>query len=548
MKRVAIIVAAMSGWAMVLGWAPAAADTVYVHANGYTLDVAGKVERFATLVVGDDGRVKATLVDGAAPPKGRAVDVHGRTLFPGLIDAHGHVRLLGQQALSVDLSETTSLDAALALVRKATGKAAWVTGVGWNQEAWKLGRFPTAAELDKAIADRPVWLERVDGHAGWANSRALAMAGVTAATKDPPGGRVERDAAGNPTGVFVDDARALVTSHIPPATPRENDAAIAKALAIMASVGLTGVHDAGITRTSWDSYRRLAASGRLTARVYAMALGPKALADLAPHGPIMWEYDDHLALMAMKLLADGAMGSRGGWLKAPYSDAPGQTGLRFYDEGLLRRMVLDATAKGFQVNIHAIGDAANGAVLGAFATVPEARRKALRLRVEHAQLVSPEDLPRFARLGIIASIQPTHATSDKDMAEARLGPARLAGAYPMKTLLDTGARLAGGSDFPVEPPNPFFGIHAAVTRQDQDNQPPGGWRPRDRLDLPQALALFTIGAAWAGHAEDKVGRLAPGLWADFILLDRDPFAIPASDLWKVKVDETWLAGKRVYKR
>jgi predicted amidohydrolase YtcJ len=528
--------------------APALADTVFTHATGYTLDAKGDVQRFATLVVGDDGRVKETLADGAPLPKGKQVDLQGRVLMPGLIDAHGHVSSLGRRALSVDLQDTSSLAEAQARIKAARQQTAWRLGGGWNQEQWRLGRFPTAAELDAVVSDRPAWMTRVDGHAGWANSRAIALAGVTAATPDPPGGRIERDASGKPSGVFVDAAKALIEQHIPPETPAEHDAEIAKALQIMASVGLTGVGDAGINKPTWDAYRRAAAKGRLTARIYAMALGPDNRAAIAPDGPIPWSADDRLAMMAMKLLEDGALGSRGAWLRQPYSDAPGQTGLRFHDEGALRRMVLDATAKGFQVNIHAIGDAANGAALGAFATVPEARRQALRLRVEHAQIVSPDDQPRFARLGVIASIQPTHATSDKDMAEARLGPARMAGGYPMKTLLDTGARLAGGSDFPVESPNPFFGLHAAVTRQDHDNQPPGGWRRQDALTLPQALALFTIGAAYANHAENKVGTLEPGKWADFILVDRDPFAIPPADLWKVQVDETWLAGKRVFRR
>ena len=376
----------------------------------------------------------------------------------------------------------------------------------------------------------------------------MALAGVTAATPDPPGGRIERDAAGNPTGVFLDNARELVRSKIPLETARDADAAMAKALAIMASVGLTGVGDAGIDKATWDSYLRLAAKGQLTTRVYAMALGPKNLAAIAPNGPIPWDHDDHLALMAMKLLADGALGSRGGWMKADYSDAPGQRGFPIYDEGLLRRMILDATAKGFQANVHAIGDAANGAVLGAFAAVPEARRAKLRLRVEHAQVVSPEDLPRFARLGVIASVQPTHATSDKDMAEARVGKARLAGAYAYRTLLDSGARIAGGSDFPVESPNPFYGLYAAVTRQDRQGNPPGGWRPREALTLTQALAAFTIGAAYAEHAEDRIGSLTPGKWADFIIVDRDVFAGPPSAIWKAQVMETWVGGKRVFRR
>ena len=531
---------------------PALADTAYVNANGYTLGDDGTLRRFATLVVDNAGKVKATLPAGASAPRGKKVDLKGRTLLPGLIDAHGHVMSLGERALAVDLSETISLAAAQAAVKANPGArssgSAWIRGGGWNQERWGLGRFPTAAELDSVTGNRPAILRRVDGHAVWVNSAAIKLAGITAATPDPAGGRIERDAAGNPNGVLVDAAMKLVAAVVPPLSPAENDAALVKSLAIMASTGLTGAHDAGIDRPTWDRYRRFAARGKLTARLYAMAYGPDNRDAIAPDGPIGWRDGDRLAMMAMKLQADGALGSRGAWMVDDYSDAPGNKGLPFFDEGNLRRIILAASAKGFQANVHAIGDAANGAVLSAFAAIPVNQRSALRHRDEHAQILNTGDLPRFARLGIIASIQPTHATSDKGMAEARVGEARLAGGYAWKSLIDSGARIAAGSDFPVEPPNPFYGLHAAVTRQSRDGQPLQGWRMAEAMTLTQAFAAFTTGAAWAGHAEGKVGTLTPGKWADFIIIEQDPFTIAPGDLWKVTIDETWLAGQRVFRR
>lgn len=532
---------------------PAAARLIVENANGYTLGVDGQLARFGTLVVGDDGKVEATLPPGSTATRrsgDRRLDARGQTLLPGLIDAHGHVLALGQRALAVDLSGAASLDAAIGAVRAQArrGGGGWVVGGGWNQERWGLGRFPTAAELDRAVSDRPAFLERIDGHAGWANSRALALAGITASTPDPVGGRIERDAGGAATGVLIDTAMALVSDRIPAPTAGQADRALTNALGQLAAVGLTGVHDAGITAADWSRYQRFAKAGKLTARIYAMAAGAAELKAAAPNGPTGWLNGDLLALSALKLQADGALGSRGARLKADYSDAPGQRGLTLIDDLTLRNTVFEATGKGFQVAIHAIGDAANSQVLTALATIPDAEREVLRPRLEHAQVIGADDMARVARLNVIASVQFTHATSDKGMAEARLGPQRMAGAYAWRALLASGARMAGGSDFPVEPPNPFFGLHAAVTRQDRAGQPAGGWRADQGLTVNEAFAAFTTGAAYAGFAEDKAGSLTPGKWADFILVDRDVFQVPPTDLWRVGVNETWLAGKRVFRR
>lgn len=534
---------------------PLSAKTLIVNANGYTMTGGGELKQFAGLLVGDDGKVAALLVKGDKDPVLGAgdyrMDAGGRTLLPGLIDAHGHVMHLGYQALSIDLSNTTSLDEALEKIRvyvAANPRARWIRGGGWNQVAWKLGRFPTAAELDRAVADRPVLLSRVDGHAVWGNSLAVKAAGVTAATKDPAGGRIERGVSGAPAGVFVDAAQDLIERAAPPPTGAEAEAALAKALEIMGSVGLTGVGDAGVSPEEWTLYRSFGDAGRLTARIYALAGGMQALDQIAPVRPLPWLYEDRLTLQAVKLYGDGALGSRGAWLKAPYADDPKNSGLQFVADAKLQNWISRASFAGFQVAVHAIGDAANKQVLDAYALNAPTYGKALRHRIEHAQIVSPGDLPRFAALGIIASMQPTHATSDKAMAADRVGEDRLAGAYAWKTLLTSGAHLALGSDFPVESPNPFFGIHAAVTRQDHADQPDGGWRPQEALSRAEAFAGFTTGAAYAEKMEDRIGTLEPGKWADFILVDRDIFTVPAQDIWKTTVDETWLAGRRVFVR
>lgn len=533
---------------------PTPARTYIANANGYTLDAQAKLERFTGLLIGTDGKIDRVLHAGDAEPLllpgDYRLDATGRTLMPGLIDAHGHVMELGRAALSVDLRGAKNIDEALDRVRAyaaANRQAKWILGSGWNQVVWGRG-FPTAAELDRAVADRPVYLARVDGHAGWANSAAIRAAGVGSATRDPVGGRIERGPGRAPSGVFVDGAQALIARRIPAPTPAEDEAALTKALAIMASVGLTGVHDAGITPETWRLYRMFGDEGRLTSRIAAMAGGMEALDAIAPLRPTPWLYEDRLRLATVKLYADGALGSRGAWLKAPYSDDPGNRGLRFHPDTVIKNWISRANFLGFQVAVHAIGDAANAQVLDAYAENRAAYGDQRRNRIEHAQIVDVADLPRFAALHVIASMQPTHATSDKAMAAERLGEARLQGAYAWRTILASGARVAFGSDFPVEPPNPFFGLHAAVTRQDREGSPPGGWRPQEAVTLIEALAGFTTGAAYAGFAEDKVGRLAPGYWADFLLVDRNPFAGAPGDLWRVQVEETWVGGKRVFAR
>jgi predicted amidohydrolase YtcJ len=539
-----------------LALAPAvqAADLLVDNVNGYTLDSHGKLQHFQALLV-DQGKVVATgshaeLASRAGDAK--VIDGHGKTLLPGLIDAHGHVLELGYARNNVDLAGTQSLDEALAKVKAyaaAHPDAKWILGSGWNQEIWKLGRFPTAKELDTAVADRPVWLSRVDGHAGWANSAAIKLAGVNKASKDPSGGRIERDASGNPAGVFVDGATALINAKVPAPTPQQKVAALDTALAEMASVGLTGVGDAGIDLANYELYRQYADQHKLTARIYAMILGTGDDFDtISKDGPLIGYGNDFLTVRAVKLFADGALGSRGAAMLAPYSDDPHNRGLLFLKPAELTADIGKALGKGYQVAIHAIGDHANREVLDSYAAAYKTHPDgiALRNRVEHAQIVSLEDIPRFVPLRLIASMQPTHATSDMNMAEDRIGHERIKGAYAWQRFLKQGTIVAGGSDFPVESPNPFYGLYSAITREDHAGQPPGGWYPDQDMTPAEALRAFTLDAAYAEHAEKTLGTLEPGKWADFILIDHDIFKDPASKIWNTKVLQTWVGGKQVY--
>jgi hypothetical protein len=528
--------------------------TVVADVHGYTL-VGGNLHPFTALAF-EAGKVLETGDSASLRSKyatAHVIDGHGKTLIPGLIDAHGHVLDLGLQSVQVQLTGTKSLREAQQKIRayaKANPRRAWLVGGGWNQVIWNLGRFPTAQELDAVIADRPAALDRIDGHATWLNSEALHAAGITKDTRDPSGGRIERDAAGNPSGVLVDQAMALVEAVIPKLNDTERLAALRAAVTHMNSVGLTGVGDAGVGADVIASYKELADQGRLSVRIYAMIADTgEDFRVLSKDGPLLGYGNDRLTVRSVKLFADGALGSRGAALLAPYSDKPEQRGLLFMTEADMQHKIETALKAGYQVNIHAIGDAANHQVLDAFeAAYRTVGGRQLRNRIEHAQVVELSDIPRFKQLDLIASMQPTHATSDKNMAEARIGPDRLKGAYAWRTFLDQGTVIAGGSDFPVESDNPFFGLHAAVTRTDHEDQPTGGWHPEQAMTLLEAFRAFTLDAAYAEHQEQSLGSLEPGKWADFIVIDRDLFKIPPADIWRIRVEQTWLAGERVYSR
>lgn len=530
---------------------PALADGIIDNVDGITLNEKGEVVHFTGMVLGRDGMIVQLVARGEKMPRKMEwrIDMKGQVMIPGMIDAHGHVMELGFQKLSLDLSATNSLAEAQASITAyaAANPAKWIRGGGWNQERWKLGHFPTAADLDAVVGDRPVWLSRVDGHAGWANSLAMRTAGITAATKDPPGGRIERDAKGNPTGVFVDAATLLIERVVPKPTPRDRNGAFLAAQDALLAFGITATADMGTSVEDWLTYRRMGDMGLLKVRIMSYGAGVDTALEVAGQGPTPWLYNDRLRMGGIKLYADGALGSRGAWLKAPYADAAGQTGLGFLSDDQLLNLMSRGSMDGFQIAVHAIGDRANSQVLDAIEVLSD-NFKDRRWRIEHAQIVDPKDLPRFGKFGTIASMQPVHQTSDMHMAEARLGLDRLGGAYAWRSMLRNGSRLAFGSDYPVESPDPFAGWVTAFTRADADLQPPGGWRPEEMLTREEAWAGFTIGAAYAGFAEGKFGRLGPGMRADFIVIDRDPLLASPSELRRTQVLETWVGGERVWQK
>lgn len=545
----AMVLGAMSGAGLAAEVTVLTADRIHTsdprrpEVQAMAWDSAGRL-----LALGDAAEMRAKY------PQAERVEAAGKTVIPGLIDAHGHLMGLGFALMRADLTGTRSKQEIVERLRAYASqlpKDAWLLGGGWDQNDWPEKRFPTAADLDAAFPDRPVWLERVDGHAGWANSAALrAVAAKSARSLEgdwqPDGGRIER-AGGKPDGVFVDGAMGLVYAVIPPADDATREQAAAKAFDAAVRHGLTGVHDMGVSREDLALFKRFADQGRLPLRVDAYADGDgNALADLCANG-LYRHSGGRLEMRGVKLYIDGALGSRGAAMLEEYSDDHGNRGLLVTDPASYETAVRKARGCDVQVATHAIGDRGNRIVLDTYQKVlGDGAGSDHRWRIEHSQIVAPEDIPRFARLGVIASMQPTHATSDMPWAEDRVGPQRILGAYAWQRFLHSGARLALGSDFPVESVDPRLGLYAAVTRQDRDGQPPGGWQPDQRLSAAEAVRGFTADAAWAGRDEKEVGQLAPGLRADFVILDEDPLAVPAAQLDELHIRSTWVDGKPVY--
>ncbi|CAM3676421.1 amidohydrolase [Rheinheimera salexigens] len=532
-----------------------AAPVVVTNINGYGFNAEREVSPFKVLVFDDaTGKIIARGDNDLAAKYAAAktIDGKGKTLLPGLIDGHGHVLGLGFNLSMTELRGSSTEQDAVKRVAEFAAKnpeLSWIKGRGWNQVLWPEKQFPTSTLLDEAVANKPVWLRRVDGHAGWANSKALALAGVTKDTLDPAGGEIIRDAKGNPTGVLIDNAMALIEKHIPESTDAEKLHALNAAFKHLLALGITSTHDAGVDTATVKLYQQLAAKSKLPLRIYPMlAANDPELANWLKAG-IIDDKTDFLDIRSVKIYGDGALGSRGAALIKPYSDKPDQSGLLVTEPDQLHAVMQQTINAGFQANVHAIGDLSNRITLDQFEQlVPAEQRIASRHRIEHAQIIAPIDIPRFAKLGVIPAMQAVHATSDKNMAADRLGEERLRGAYAWRTFIDQGSIIVGGSDYPVELAEPFHGIHASVTRQDQHNQPKGGWIPEQRLTLTEALRSFTVDAAYGAFQENMMGTLAPGSWADFILIDRDIFTIPETELWQVEVEQTWVNGEQAFNK
>ncbi|MGB2869199.1 MAG: amidohydrolase [Bacteroidota bacterium] len=572
---IAFVIAVVLATIWFIEYVPQEADALYVNGRMYTLDAENDVVE-AMAVRGDRIVGVGSTAEIQKHFRSKTIlDLQGKTVLPGLIDAHTHVLSLGIARITVDLLGSASEKDAASRVKERVSKTRpgyWVRGRGWDQNLWASGKFPTHTALDNVSPENPVYLVRVDGHACWVNKKAMDIAQISKSTEDPPGGRIIRDAAGNPTGVFIDAATVLVRKFLPPLNDEEAVEAIRLATQECVQYGLTSVQDMGVDLQEIEAYKRLIGEDQLPLRVYAAIGGTGETWDgTKKQGMLIGYGHNHLTVRTLKMYIDGALGSRGAALIEPYSDDSSNRGLTVTSEEDLKSAVRDALEHGFQVCTHAIGDRGNNIVLNVYeAVLKEHPAKDHRLRVEHAQVLDPADIPRFKQLGVIPSMQPTHCTSDMRWAEARLGPKRIRGAYAWRSLLNTGVVIPGGSDFPVEHPNPIFGIYAACTRQDKEGRPrnaadvaatfqlsekgitdssafDGGWYAAEKMTREEALRSFTAWAAWGAFEEHLKGSLEKGKLADFVVFSSDVMKVAPGDLLKTVVERTVVGGREVYR-
>jgi hypothetical protein len=475
----------------------------------------------------------------------QVLDLHGGFVYPGLIESHAHIVGLGQTRSILDLVGTTDKSVIVKKVQdrvKNAEKGKWILGRGWDQNDWPVKEFPTAADLDAVSPANPVLLSRIDGHAMWVNSTAMKLAAITASTKDPDGGKIHRDAKGNPTGILVDNAMNLIEKVVPPPSHQELIQYTRTALNEAVQKGITMVVDAGSSKEALDAFRELASTNQLPVRIYSMvSYGSPFTETYLDQGPA--NYGSYLDVRALKLYMDGALGSRGAALLEPYSDDPKNSGLLLLPQDKLMQVLQRAKKSGIQVGIHAIGDRANRMVLDAYEKIGV---KGLRWRIEHVQVLSPSDIPRLVQLEVIASMQPTHATSDGPWATDRLGPERVKGAYAWRSLLDLKTIIAGGSDAPVEDINPLWGLYAAITRQDHEGKPEGGWHPEQLVTPYEALHMFTVDGAYAAFKEKELGSIRAGKLADFVVLPENILKCEPRKLIDMKIQYTITGGKIRY--
>ncbi len=540
-----------------------AADLVLTGGNVVTMDsglptaqaIAVKGDRI--LAVGTDAEIEAFVGDAT-----EVISLDGKTVVPGLIDAHVHFAGIGGRLLQInarDVQDKQEIVDRVAAKVAESNPGEWIRGRGWDQNNWPVKEFPTKEDLDAVSPDNPVYLGRVDGHAAWVNSKALEIAGITRDTPDPAGGQIIKDASGEPTGTLIDNAFRPVSQHIPPMSKEERKRSIRLAIEECLASGLTGVHEAGGNRETIELYEEMMKAGEFDFRIYEFLRWPlneqqlphtyEALDYYLEQGPQVGLYDNRLTIRGIKMSLDGALGSRGASFLEPYADDPDNQGVLRLTEEEVYETILRGLNAGFQSAVHAIGDRANRMALDTMErALKESGATDARLRIEHSQVLHEDDVPRFAELGIIPSMQPTHCTTDMKWIEDRIGPERAKFSYAWRTLLDSGVRIPGGSDAPVEPVQPLPGIYSAVTRQDMEGWPEGGWNPEQRVSREEALRMFTLDAAYSVFEEDLKGSITPGKLADIVVLSKDIMAIPAAEILETEVLMTILGGKVVFEK